>query len=75
QNSQQGGGSGEGQKEAKPVGDLAGFDKAIAGIDQADWAKLPHRVRQSIKSGGVERFAEEHQEAIRAYFKRLLEEK
>jgi hypothetical protein len=48
---------------------------APAGTDQADWAKSRAEVRQNIKSGGVEQFSEEHQEAIRAYLKRLGEDK
>ncbi len=49
--------------------------KAPPGIDQAAWAKLSEHVRQAIRSGGSERFAEEHQEAIRAYYRKLGEER
>jgi len=53
---------------------LAG--KALAqpapkGIDQAEWARLTERMRQAIRSSGIENFSEEHQAAIRAYFERL----
>ena len=41
------------------------------GIDQAEWARLNDRLRQAIRSSGIENFAEEHQAAIRAYFERL----
>ncbi|HEY5911604.1 MAG TPA: PA14 domain-containing protein [Verrucomicrobiae bacterium] len=41
------------------------------GIDQAEWARLNERLRQAIRSSGIENFSEEHQAAIRAYFERL----
>lgn len=55
-------------------GSLVGFDAAIAGEDQAAWARLPERVRQAVRRGEWERFGEEHQAAIRAYFTALSEE-
>ena len=48
---------------------------ASPGNDQAEWAKLSERVQQAIRSGTSERFSEEHQEAIRAYYRKLGEEK
>ncbi len=44
-----------------------------AGSDQADWARLKDRVRRHVRSDETVRFAEEHQAAIRAYFRRLME--
>jgi hypothetical protein len=44
---------------------------APKGIDQAEWARLTERMRQAIRSSGIENFSEEHQAAIRAYFERL----
>jgi len=41
------------------------------GIDEAEWARLNERLRQAIRSSGIENFSEEHQAAIRAYFERL----
>lgn len=41
------------------------------GMDQAEWARLNERLRQAIRSSGIENFSEEHQAAIRAYFERL----
>ncbi len=41
------------------------------GMDQAEWARLSERLRQAIRSSGIENFSEEHQAAIRAYFERL----
>jgi hypothetical protein len=41
------------------------------GMDQAEWARLNERLRQAIRSSGVELFSEEQQAAIRAYFERL----
>ena len=42
------------------------------GIDQAEWARLNERLRQAIRSSGIENFSGEHQAAIRAgYFERL----
>jgi len=75
QGSSQGGSSGSGQKQGRELGELAGFDRAAAGVDQAGWARLPERVRAAVRSGGVEKFAEEHREVIRAYFRRLGEER
>jgi hypothetical protein len=44
---------------------------APPGVDQAEWARLTERMRQAIRSSGVENFSEEHQSAIRAYFEKL----
>jgi len=41
------------------------------GLDQAEWARLNERLRQAIRSSGIENFSEEQQAAIRAYFERL----
>lgn len=41
------------------------------GLDQAEWARLAERLRQAIRSSGIENFSQEHQAAIRAYFERL----
>ncbi len=68
------GGDGSGQLAGGDPGDLSAFEQAQAGQDQADWARLNERIRRAIRSEGVEAFTEEHQEAIRAYFKRLGEE-
>jgi hypothetical protein len=45
--------------------------QAPAGTDQADWARLSDRLRQAIRSSGIENFSEEQQTFIRAYFERL----
>jgi hypothetical protein len=73
QSQQSGSGGGAGQQE--PTGDT-GVEFAAAGAasEDATWARLPERVRSAIRSGGIERFSEEHREAIRAYFRRLGEE-
>ena len=42
-----------------------------AGLDQAEWARLVERLRQAIRSSGIENFSQEQQAAIRAYFERL----
>jgi hypothetical protein len=44
---------------------------APRGVDQAEWARLTERLRQAIRSSGIENFSLEHQAAIRAYFERL----
>jgi hypothetical protein len=44
---------------------------APRGVDQAEWARLTERMRQAIRSSGIENFSQEHQAAIRAYFERL----
>jgi hypothetical protein len=49
--------------------------RAPAGVDQADWARAQERQRSDIGTVGIERFNEEHQEAIRAYLRRLGEGK
>ena len=68
-------GSGEkGQQSGSPSGSLKGFDKRHNGKDQADWAKLKDNTLRKVRSGGVSSFAEEHQEAIRAFYRRLQEE-
>ena len=41
------------------------------GLDQAEWARLAQRLRDAIRSSGIESFSQEHQAAIRAYFERL----
>ena len=68
-------GTSEGGKPATPENGPMPTDNAPPGIDQAEWAKLSERVQQAIRSGGSERFTEEHQEAIRAYYRKLGEEK
>ena len=68
-------GTSEGGKPAAPENGPMPTDNAPPGIDQAEWAKLSERVQQAIRSGGSERFTEEHQEAIRAYYRKLGEEK
>ena len=68
-------GTSEGGKPAEPENGPMPTDNAPPGIDQAEWAKLSERVQQAIRSGGSERFTEEHQEAIRAYYRKLGEEK
>jgi hypothetical protein len=40
-------------------------------MDQAEWARLNERLRQAIRSSGIENFSEEQQAAIRAYFEKL----
>ena len=50
-------------------------DELRKGSGQAAWAQLPERVRAAIRAGGIERFSEEHREVIRAYFRRLGEER
>ena len=55
------------------AGSALGMRTAPAGIDQADWARSRAEVKQNVRTGGVEQFSEEHQEAIRAYLKRLGE--
>ncbi len=52
-----------------PAGEAAG-----AAAQEADWSRLPERLRTQIRRGAVHQFAEEHQEMIRAYFRRLGEE-
>jgi hypothetical protein len=46
-------------------------EPAPKGIDQAEWARLNERLRQAIRSSGIEHFTAEQQAAIRAYFQRL----
>jgi len=41
------------------------------GIDQAEWARLNDQLRRGIRSTGIEKFSEEQQVAIRAYFEKL----
>lgn len=72
---QQEGASGTGQRRGRELGQLAGFDAVEAGPDQAEWARLPEQAIRAIRSGSIEKFAEEYREAIRAYFKRLGEER
>jgi len=52
-------------------GDAKGMEQPTAAIDQAEWGRSRGDLRGDIMAGGVESFSEEHQEAIRAYFKRL----
>jgi hypothetical protein len=49
----------------------ASIEPAPKGIDQAEWARLNERLRQAIRSSGIELFSAEQQAAIRAYFERL----
>ncbi len=46
-------------------------EAAPKGMDQAEWARLNERLRQAIRSSGIEHFTAEQQAAIRAYFQRL----
>jgi hypothetical protein len=48
---------------------------APKGMDQVDWARLNGRLRDAIRSSGIEHFSEEQQKAIRAYFQKLSNEK
>ena len=57
----------------RPVGDATGLASSARGEDQAEWARLAARLRQSVRSTGIEHFSEEQQEAIRAYYRRLGE--
>jgi hypothetical protein len=68
-----GSGSGDGQVRGEAGRPVAGA--AAAGLDRAAWSALPERLRQAVRSGAVEQFGEEHQQAIRAYFTRLSEER
>ncbi|MBA2479399.1 MAG: hypothetical protein H0V44_01955, partial [Planctomycetes bacterium] len=47
----------------------------VPGSDGSAWQRLPDTHRRNIRVHGVERFSEEHQEAIRAYLRRLGEER
>ena len=47
------------------------IEPAPKGMDQAEWARLNERLRQAIRSSGIEHFTAEQQAAIRAYFQRL----
>ena len=47
------------------------IEAAPKGMDQAEWARLNERLRQAIRSSGIEHFTAEQQAAIRAYFQRL----
>jgi hypothetical protein len=50
-------------------------DAPVGGADGADWARLSRRLRTDIHGGAADAFPEEHREPIRAYFRRLAEEK
>jgi len=55
-----------------PAGKAIGIaESAPKGMDQAEWARLNERLRQAIRSSGIEHFTAEQQAAIRAYFQRL----
>jgi hypothetical protein len=49
--------------------------RAPPGVDQADWARAQEKQRTDVGTVSIERFSEEHQEAIRAYLRRLGEGK
>jgi PA14 domain len=65
--------SGQGSSASSDPGDMSGFEKRRRGEDGAGWARLSDSLRRNIRSGGLTDFAEEHQEAIRAYFRKLAE--
>jgi hypothetical protein len=57
--------------DAQGMAGQASGQAAPRGVDQAEWARLTERMRQAIRSSGIENFSQEHQAAIRAYFERL----
>lgn len=66
---------GEGSGGLTTVSDpsLEHLEAVLGGEDHAAWARLPERVRQTVRRGDWERFGEEYQAAIRAYFTALAE--
>ena len=68
------GGAGGGNTRADRAGNLAGFDQAPSGADQAAWSRLSDRVRRGVWHGGSDAFTAEHRIAIRAYLERLAAE-
>jgi hypothetical protein len=59
----------------RPTGAADGLDQPLSGAEQAEWARLRDKLREGLRSSSIEYFAEEQQEAIRAYFQRLGAEK
>nr|MBA3708755.1 hypothetical protein [Planctomycetota bacterium] len=57
------------------IGSAAGMDHAAAGPEQSPFSRLSDQLRRNVRAQGVERFSEEHQEAIRAYLRRLGEQR
>lgn len=57
------------------AGSAAKLDLKSEKDDRPEWARLSDKARRNVRVDGVERFSEEHQEAIRAYLRRLGEEK
>jgi hypothetical protein len=59
-----------------PVGKALTQPLPMPGVaDPGEWARLAERLRQAIRSSGIEHFSEEQQVAIRAYFEKLSSEK
>jgi len=50
---------------------MAVAEAAPKGMDKAEWARLNERLRQAVRSSGIEHLTAEQQAAIRAYFQRL----
>ena len=62
--------------DGQPGGEAGeGNATAVVGSDGAEWGRSRGNLRGDVMASGIETFGEEQQEAIRAYFRRLGEDR